>query len=78
MKCLLSELDSEGVYRSVAEYVASLDALVRCDEETYAARLGVCRECGKLNQGMCELCGCYVEARAAKRKQNCPALPHKW
>jgi len=77
-KCLLSETDPDGIYRSVTEYVASLDVNVRCDAETYSARLAICHECDHLSWGMCVLCGCYVEARAAKKKQNCPALPHKW
>ena len=77
-KCLLSEVDPEGVYRSVAEYIASLDSSVRCDEEVYRERLRHCTACDQLTDGMCLFCGCYVEARAAKKKQNCPGIPHKW
>ena len=77
-KCLLYEADPEGVYRSVAEYVATLNTNVRCPEEAYRKRLTVCCDCEQLMQGMCLLCGCYVEARAAKKNQNCPAIPQKW
>ena len=50
----------------VRDYVDSLSADEKTDEATYAARLNICRTCDDLHSGTCALCGCYVEARAAK------------
>ncbi len=77
-RCLLSEIDRDGVYKTVREYLASLDDGVKCGAEEYSSRLAVCRACDHLSDGMCSLCGCFVEVRAAKRAQNCPDLPHRW
>lgn len=77
-RCLLSEIDRDGVYKTVRDYIAALDESVKCSREVYASRLAVCRECGHLSSGMCSLCGCFVELRAAKRSQNCPDIPHRW
>lgn len=46
--------------------------------KTYAARLNICRTCDDLHSGTCALCGCYVEARAAKKRQGCPKVPEMW
>ena len=48
------------------------------DPETYAARLNICRTCDNLHSGTCALCGCYLEARAAKKRQGCPKVPEMW
>lgn len=77
-RCLLSEIDRDGVYKTVLEYIASLDETVKCGREEYEARLEICRACDHLTNGMCALCGCFVEVRAVKRVQNCPDLPHRW
>ena len=62
----------------VRDYVDSLLADEKTDEATYAARLNICRTCDDLHSGTCALCGCYVEARAAKKRQGCPKVPEKW
>lgn len=77
-RCLLSELDPEGVYATVRDYIASLDESVKADESEYRRRLDKCRTCGHLMNGMCALCGCFVEARAAKSGSSCPDLPARW
>ncbi len=77
-RCLLAEIDRDGVYKTVREYLSSLGDDVKCSADDYAARLAVCRACDRLSDGMCALCGCFVEVRAAKRAQNCPDLPHRW
>ena len=59
----------------VRDYVDSLSADEKTDEATYAARLNICRACDDLHSGTCALCGCYVEARAAKKRQGCPKVP---
>ncbi len=77
-RCLLSEIDRDGTYKTVLEYISSLDESVKCSGAEYAARLTVCRSCEHLSEGMCALCGCFVEVRAVKKNQNCPDLPHRW
>ena len=62
----------------VRDYVDSLSADEKTDEATYAARLNICRTCDDLHSGTCALCGCYVEARAAKKRQGCPKVPEMW
>ena len=76
-RCLLRELD--GTYfQSIYQYIQSLPEELKAGGETYAARLERCRACSHLVNGMCELCGCFVEVRAAKKKQRCPDSPARW
>ena len=53
-------------------YVASLTEDERVDEATYRQRLRLCAACPHLAQATCRLCGCYVQARAAKKRMDCP------
>lgn len=76
-RCLLRELD--GTYfQSIYEYIQNLPEELKADPETYAARLAKCRACDHLINGMCELCGCFVEVRAAKKKQRCAQSAEIW
>lgn len=63
---------------TVADYIASLPEEQKAPDAEYALRLAVCQTCDALRDGTCSLCGCYVEARAAKRGQRCPHVPEKW
>lgn len=72
-RCLTRELgDQEEVYRTIRDYIDNLDPDIKTDEELYEKRLGICKECELLLQGMCRSCGCYVELRAAMAKNGCP------
>lgn len=76
-RCLLRELD--GTYfQSIYQYIQNLPEDLKADQETYAARLEKCRACDHLVNGMCELCGCFVEVRAVKRKQHCAQSETIW
>ena len=44
----------------------------------YEARLAHCKTCDDLYQGMCRICGCYVELRAAMKKNRCPQVHPRW
>lgn len=77
-RCTLLESGQADLAQVVRAYVDALPEDERADEARYAARLNICRGCNDLHSGTCALCGCYVEARAAKRKQQCPAVPAKW
>lgn len=77
-RCLLMASGQEDMARLVAEYIATLPEESRVPEDVYRARLALCEGCEALNNGTCARCGCYVEARAAKRGLSCPAVPAKW
>lgn len=77
-KCLLKEMGDAEYARTVEEHIASLPGNIKTPEPEYQNRLAVCRECDRLINGMCALCGCFVELRAAKRVNSCPDSPAKW
>lgn len=77
-RCLLMASGQEDMARLVAEYIATLPEESRVPDETYRARLALCESCEALHSGTCARCGCYVEARAAKRSLSCPAAPPVW
>ena len=54
------------------EYIARIPADDKAPEEEYERRLSICKECEKLLSGMCRMCGCYVEMRAAIALRDCP------
>jgi len=70
-RCLLREGQGEELYRSVMEYVAAISPEERTADEEYNRRLDFCKACDHLTNGMCALCGCFVEVRAAKSNQCC-------
>lgn len=77
-RCLLMASGQEDMARLVAEYIATLPEENRVSEEVYRQRLTLCQGCTALNSGTCIRCGCYVEARAAKRSLSCPETPPRW
>lgn len=77
-KCLLWEESPAEYFQKLEVYIQGLEESVRVDQETYEERLGVCGSCENLISGMCRLCGCFVELRAALRVRKCPAIPGKW
>lgn len=76
--CLLMASGQEDMARLVADYIATLPEESRVPEEVYQSRLTQCQQCEALHSGTCARCGCYVEARAAKRSLSCPATPPLW
>jgi hypothetical protein len=69
--------DGEEKYRErLNSYLRSLPDAIKAPPEEYDRRLIICRDCGELMNGVCLLCGCYVEMRAAKETQYCP--DYKW
>ncbi len=72
-RCLTRDMvGQEEYFRSLHDYIENLDLDIRAAEDLYEERLGICRECDMLLQGMCRKCGCYVELRAAVTKNACP------
>lgn len=76
LKCLLRELDEEAYMQKLHRYIEMLDADVKTGTELYEERLSACRMCDYLEAGTCLACGCYVELRAAVKKNRCPY--QKW
>ena len=54
-----------------AEYARAVSDSEKTIEEVYKKRLEICGKCNYLVEGLCILCGCYVEIRAAKAAQSC-------
>ena len=70
-RCLLKESQRDKLYRSVMEFIDAIPTEEKTPKKDYSRRLGLCRTCHYLINGMCSLCGCFVEVRAAKVKQRC-------
>lgn len=77
-RCLLMDSGQQDMARLVADYIATLPEESRVPEDVYKARLALCQGCEALHSGTCACCGCYVEARAAKRGLACPDAPPRW
>lgn len=77
-KCLFSEIDRDGVFREISEMIAAIPHEKRTDEAEYRRRLEICGGCGKLGEGTCGVCGCFVELRAAKKDMYCPHENRYW
>ncbi|MCI9073703.1 MAG: hypothetical protein HFH80_13060, partial [Lachnospiraceae bacterium] len=66
----------EEYFRNLQEYIANIELELKAPEAIYEERLAVCKDCDLLLEGMCRVCGCYVELRAAMKKNACPR--HRW
>ncbi|MCD7764528.1 MAG: DUF6171 family protein [Lachnospiraceae bacterium] len=77
-RCLLRDMAERDSYANLYTYLNSLSSDDKVPDAVYEERLAVCRTCDKLLSGMCVLCGCYVELRAAMRVRGCPHVPAKW
>lgn len=76
-RCLLAEAHPD-LALTVREYIDSLPPETLASDEVRAARLRICLDCAFLRDGTCARCGCYAEARAARRAQRCPDAPPRW
>ena len=65
-------MDEEAYMRQLHHYIELLDADVRTAQAIYEKRLKACKACDYLEAGTCLACGCYVELRAAVKKNKCP------
>lgn len=77
-RCLLKDLTDSDYFANVYEYIDSLLPEVRTPPPEYERRLDTCRSCDHLVNGMCRLCGCFVEVRAAKRRNHCADSASFW
>ena len=77
-KCLLATTDQGDVYATVQAYIAAISPALKTTPAVYERRLAACQTCCHLISGMCVLCGCYVELRAAKKAQTCVESATRW
>lgn len=77
-KCLLDELFEEKEYKHLQDYIRHLDKDIKTEDKEYKERLSICMQCDNLINGMCKICGCFVEMRAAVKKNYCPDIEKNW
>ena len=77
-KCLPRTETREEYFEKLSDYVKRMDEDLKVDQETYEKRLALCSECKNYLDGMCRLCGCFVELRAAQKIKKCPDIQVKW
>ena len=77
-KCLPYAETREEFFQKLEAYIDNLAEEDRADQEHYEARLKACAQCPNLSDGMCVLCGCYVELRAALKLRRCPDVVRRW
>ena len=78
-KCLLYESAEGDILNDIKEKIAKLPESDKVSETEYQNRLAFCKTCDNLISGVCMKCGCYVEFRAAFKKQKCPDVKgRKW
>lgn len=65
-------MDKDAYFKNLYEYIENLDQEIKTEESVYQERLQICKNCSRLLDGMCRGCGCFVELRAAVRKNHCP------
>lgn len=71
-KCLTRDMDRKEYFANLHSYIENLDEELKVKEPLYEERLLMCKSCDLLMDGMCRACGCYVELRAAMKKNGCP------
>jgi rubrerythrin len=78
-RCLLLESAEKNTLDDIRQRISKLSNNEKVPDETYINRLEKCKECDDLISGVCMKCGCYVEFRAAFKRQRCPnANDRRW
>jgi len=77
-RCLLADMDASGVYATILRRIEQMPEGQRAGAETYRQRLECCRGCDALVNGLCSICGCFIELRAAKAEMHCPHPDRFW
>lgn len=77
-KCLLSDIAQEDFLKNMRNYINNMDPDIKTDKNEYVKRIAACRECEHLYNGLCNICGCFVEYRAAVRSNYCPEVNKRW
>lgn len=77
-KCLIRDMSEKEYFENMYSYIANLPQEDKVPEEEYQHRLEKCKSCDSLLSGMCRICGCYVEMRAAMKARHCPGAEPEW
>ena len=78
-KCMEDSYDEERLNKSIEEYVTSLDEELKAEDTEYRRRLRFCAACECRMGITCSQCGCFIQARAAKKRMHCPyPAGQKW
>lgn len=77
-QCLYQEISSDNYFKNMHEYIENIDPDIKTSSVEYERRLSLCKQCDMLINGMCRICGCFVEMRAAVRKNYCPSEKKTW
>lgn len=77
-KCLMRDMKGQDDYVDLDSFIARFGDELKVEGDKYESRLAICKECEYLVSGTCLKCGCYVELRAALKKNHCPNTPKKW
>ncbi len=78
IKCLLAECDESEVLEKIRKLLSLMPESEKAEPDIYNERLEICRNCESLINAQCMKCGCYVELRAAKKKERCPHEKRFW
>lgn len=77
-KCLLRDMSKDDYFKNLYDYIDGIDEDIKTVAAEYERRLALCKECDNLLDGMCRICGCYVELRAAITTNYCPNIDKHW
>lgn len=77
-KCLLKEMPENVYFKNLYDYIETLSEDIKANAAEYERRLNICKECDNLLNGMCRICGCFIELRAVIDKNYCPDIDKKW
>lgn len=77
-RCLLAETDADGLYETVRRRIAQMPDADKVPDTVYRMRLECCTQCDMLSDGICTMCGCFAELRAAKVIMHCPHEHPRW
>ncbi len=76
--CLQSKMPDTEYYNNMHAYIENMDEHIKSPSGLYNERLEICKTCESLLNGMCRICGCFVEMRAAVNKNYCPGPGKRW
>ena len=78
IKGLLKDMSEKEFFHNMYRYISNLSEDDKVSNSEYERRLKKCGECTNLLNGICRICGCFVEMRAAIAVKHCPNSVPKW